>query len=143
MKCIKILMKSFGRSTMEQQSTYEIGQLVQAKVRSGIYIGEVYEIYAPRLVVKILAVVKHPDQGDLHNPNEPDVAMFHERRALSYTEKTTVLPRDIQLYTGAIPEYKESLLIATNQQLNQLYKLNQWTGKSLVILKELLQDYNR
>ncbi|MCR8659535.1 kinase-associated lipoprotein B [Paenibacillus endoradicis] len=128
---------------MEQQSAYVIGQLVQAKVRTGIYIGEVYEIYSPRLVVKILAVIKHPDQGDLHNPNEPDVAMFHERRALSYTEKTTVLPRDVQPYSGSIPDYKESLLIAAHQQLNQLHKLNQWTGKSLVILKELLQDYEK
>ena len=128
---------------MEQQSEYEIGQLVQAKVRSGIYIGEVHEIYAPRLVVKILAVVKHPDQGDLHNPNEPNVAMFHERRALSYTEKTTVLQRDVQLYSGAIPEYKESLLIAANQHLNQLHKLNQWTAKSIEILNELLEDYKR
>jgi len=128
---------------MEQQPEYEVGHLVQAKVRTGIYIGEVYELYSPRIVVKILAVIKHPDQGDLHNPNDPNVAMFHERRALSYTEKTTVLPRDIQLYNGTVPDYKQSLLIAVEQQLHQLHKLNQFTGKSIEILNELVQDYNK
>lgn len=119
----------------------KIGQLVQVKVRTGIYIGEVYEIYSPRLVVKILAVVKHPDQGDLHHPHDPNVAMFHERRALSYTEKTTVLPRDVEPYHGSVPEYKESLLQAAHEQLQQLHKLNQWTGKSIEILTELMNDY--
>lgn len=128
---------------MEKQQTYTIGQLVQAKVRTGIYIGEVYEIYSPRLVIKILAVIKHPDQGDLHNPNNPDVPMFHERRALSYTEKTTVLPRDIQSYVGEIPDYKESLRNAARHQLEQLHKLNQWTDKSISILNELMQDYEK
>lgn len=128
---------------MMESNTYEVGQLVQAKVRSGIYIGEVYEIYSPRYVVKILAVVKHPEQGDLHHPQDPDVPLFHERRALSYTEKTTVLARDMQLYKGEIPEYNQSVIRAAQLQLEQLHKLNQWSSKSIEVLTELMQDYKQ
>jgi len=122
-------------------SEFLIGQLVTAKVRTGIYIGEIIERYDPRLVVKILAVIKHPEQGDLHHPYNPDVPMFHERRALAYTEKTTVLPKDVEHYEGEIPEYKESLLQAAQQELEKLDKLNRWTAKSLDNMKTLIESY--
>jgi len=125
----------------ESKQEYQVGQLVQVKVRTGIYIGEIYEIYSPRLVVKILAVVKHPEQGDLHHPYDPDVPLFHERRALSFTEKTTVLPRDVQSYAGVVPDYKQSLLHAAKAELEQLEKLNRWTAQSITILDELVQSY--
>lgn len=118
-----------------------IGQLVTAKVRTGVYIGEIVERYDPRLVVKILAVVKHPEQGDLHHPYNPDVPMFHERRALAYTEKTTVLPKDVEYYEGELPDYKESLLQAAQQELEKLDKLNRWTAKSLDNMKTLIATY--
>lgn len=119
----------------------EIGQLVTVKVRSGIYIGEIVEKFDPRLVVSILAVVKHPQQGDLHHPYEPDVSMFHERRALAYTEKTTVLPRDVTHYEGEVPAYKESLREAAQQELASLDKLHRWTAKSIENMKELMNSY--
>jgi len=122
-------------------SELHIGQLVTAKVRTGIYIGEIVERYDPRLVVKILAVVKHPEQGDLHHPYNPDVPMFHERRALAYTEKTTVLPKDVEYYEGELPDYKESLLQAAQQELEKLDKLNRWTAKSLDNMKALIETY--
>ncbi len=127
----------------ETKQEFQVGQLVQVKVRTGIYIGEVYEIYSPRLVVTILAVLKHPEQGDLHHPRDPDVPLFHERRALSYTEKTTVLPRDVQLYAGEVPDYKQSLLYAVKAELDQLKKLNRWTAQSITILDELMESYSR
>jgi kinase-associated protein B len=68
----------------------KIGDNVRVEIRSGHYLGELIEINGPRVLVKVLAVLKHPEQGDLHNPYNPDVPMFHERRALSYTEKTNV-----------------------------------------------------
>jgi kinase-associated protein B len=120
---------------------YQIGELVTVKVRTGNYIGEVYELYDMRLVVKILAVVKHPEQGDLHHPNDPDVPMFHERRALAYTEKTTVLPRDVQPYSGDIPDYKQSLAQAAQQELYRLDKLYRWAAKSKATLEDVIKTY--
>ena len=120
---------------------YSIGELVTVQVRTGIYIGEVFELYEKRLVVKILAVLKHPEQGDLHHPYDPDVPMFHERRALAYTEKTTVLPRDVQSFYGAVPDYKQSLIKAAQQELQRLDKLQRWAAKSIATLEDVIKTY--
>lgn len=120
---------------------YSIGELVTVQVRTGIYIGEVFELYEKRLVVKILAVLKHPEQGDLHHPYEPDVPMFHERRALAYTEKTTVLPKDVQRYNGVVPDYKQSLAEAAQHELLRLDKLQRWAAKSKATLEDVIKTY--
>lgn len=122
-------------------TNFQIGELVTVKVRSGIYVGEVYELYGTRLVVKILAVTKHPEQGDLHHPYDPDVPMFHERRALAYTEKTTVLPRDVQPYHGEVPDYKASLDKAAQQELHRLDKLQRWAVKSVANMQDIIKTY--
>lgn len=69
------------------ENELKVGEIVKIEVRSGHYAGELVELNGPRALVKVLAVLKHPEQGDLHQPYDPDVAMFHERRALSFTEK--------------------------------------------------------
>jgi len=117
------------------------GDIVRAEVRSGQYIGELIEVNGPRALVKVLAVLKHPQQGDLHHPYDPDVPMFHERRALSYTEKTTVLLRDVKKYSGEIPEYKESLLAAVQAELDALDRLQRWSAKGLEQLRGLQKEY--
>ncbi|MFX3632191.1 MAG: sporulation phosphorelay system protein KapB [Candidatus Pristimantibacillus sp.] len=117
------------------------GAIVQAEIRSGQYIGEVVEFNGPRALIKVLAVIKHPEQGDLHNPYDPDVPMFHERRALSYTEKTMVLMRDVKLYHGEIPDYRLSLQAAADAQIAALDRLQRWSERGLVLMKELRQDY--
>ncbi|MUT67745.1 sporulation phosphorelay system protein KapB [Paenibacillus sp. NEAU-GSW1] len=128
----------------QEQDRFEAGMIVEAEVRSGRYIAEIMEINGPRALVKIVAVLKHPEQGDLHQPYNPDVAMFHERRALSFTEKTTVLLRALSPYRRAeIPPYKETLLSATAQGLEELYRLRRWIEKSIEILKELETDYKK
>lgn len=124
-----------------QVMDFQIGELVTTKVRTGIYIGEVYELYGSRLVVKILAVIKHPEQGDLHHPQDPDVPLFHERRALAYTEKTTVLLKDVERYNGEVPDYKQSLVKATQQELLRLDKLHRWAAKSINNLQGLIETY--
>ncbi|RJE88861.1 kinase [Paenibacillus sp. 1011MAR3C5] len=128
-------------SSYEEPFRCEVGNIVKAKVRSGVYVGEVVELNAPRALVKVLAVLKHPEQGDLHQPYNPDVAMFHERRALSYTEKTTVLIRDLQSYAGAVPDYRESLHAAVAAEIESLDRLNRWTAKSLETMIGLQKDY--
>ncbi|MHA6483012.1 sporulation phosphorelay system protein KapB [Paenibacillus sp. strain BS8-2] len=119
----------------------QAGDIVQAEVRSGRYIAELMEINGPRALVKVLAVLEHPEQGDLHQPYNPDVPMFHERRALSYTEKTTVLLRDIAPHTGDVPNYYESLKAAVMGSIQALDRLNRWTGKALESIRQLEKEY--
>ncbi|NIK78339.1 kinase-associated protein B [Paenibacillus castaneae] len=130
---------------MEQMNQFDhnltIGDIVQAEVRSGQYVGELVEINGPRMLVKVLAVLKHPEQGDLHNPYNPDVPMFHERRALSYTEKTTVLKRDVKRYSGQVPDYSASLKAATAAEIEALDRLQRWASKGLEQLQQLQKEY--
>ncbi|MBW7476707.1 kinase-associated lipoprotein B [Paenibacillus oenotherae] len=121
----------------------EAGAIVVIGVKSGEYIGEVVEAGIPRSLVKVLAVLKHPEQGDLHNPYNPDVPMFHERRALSYTEKTNVLRDDMRPYYGNVPEYKESLQRAVAAELESLDRLKRWAERGLQQLEGLAQEYGK
>jgi kinase-associated protein B len=130
-------MESFN----QEDQSLKIGDHVRAEVRSGQYIGELIEINGPRALVKVLAVLKHPEQGDLHNPYNPDVPMFHERRALSYTEKTTVLMRDVKRFTGSIPEYGASLRTAAEAEIAGLDRLHRWAAKGLEQMQQLLKEY--
>ncbi|WP_169083596.1 sporulation phosphorelay system protein KapB [Paenibacillus sp. PL91] len=125
----------------QEDQSLKIGEHVRAEVRSGQYIGELIEINGPRALVKVLAVLKHPEQGDLHNPYNPDVPMFHERRALSYTEKTTVLLRDVKRFTGSIPEYGASLRAAAEAEIAGLDRLQRWAAKGLEQMQQLLKEY--
>lgn len=126
-----------------------VGSSVLASIRTGQYIGEITEFYGPRAVVKILAVVKHPQQGDLHHPYDPDVPLFHERKALSYTEKSTVLIRDVAPYGGETPDYKLSLRQALDRQTEELRNalagaddgMARWIKRSLETLDALRADY--
>ncbi len=123
------------------QSGLQVGDLVKAEVRTGHYIGELLELNGPRGLVKVLAVLKHPEQGDLHSPYNPDVPMFHERRALSYTEKTTVLLRDLVRYAGSVPDYSESLRTATEAEIAALDRLQRWAARGLEQMLQLQKEY--
>ncbi|OBZ13464.1 MULTISPECIES: sporulation phosphorelay system protein KapB [Bacillales] len=125
----------------QEDQSLKIGDFVRAEIRSGQYIGELLELNGPRALVKVLAVVKHPEQGDLHNPYNPDVPIFHERRALSYTEKTNVLIRDIKKHTGSIPEYNASLRAAAEAEAAGLDRLQRWAAKGLEQMQQLLKEY--
>ena len=125
----------------ETTQQLEIGTTVKMDYKTGVYVGELIEVNAPRGVVKVLAVLKHPDQGDLHNPYDPDVPMFHERRALSYTEKALTLLRDIKPYAGEVPEYKSSLRQALQAEIDMLDKLKRWAERGLEQLEGLGREY--
>ncbi|CAM4418478.1 kinase-associated protein B [Paenibacillus endophyticus] len=127
--------------TNQNDKGIKIGEYVKAEVRSGQYVGELIEINGPRALVKVLAVLKHPEQGDLHNPYNPDVPMFHERRALSYTEKTTVLLRDVLPYAGSVPEYGASLKAAAEAEVAALDRLHRWAAKALEQMQQLQKEY--
>lgn len=49
--------------------------------KTGVYAVEVVEENGDQVLVKVLQVIKHPKQGDLHNPNEVEgVFSMNEKR---------------------------------------------------------------
>lgn len=98
----------------------QIGQIVKAHNKSGTYIGEVLQDRDRKYLVKVLAVVKHPMQGDLHNPGQTENVFFHERKALSYNEKVNVSKSAVHAYDDEIPAYDQSLKKAVNDLKTKL-----------------------
>src|SRR5690554_8218097 len=96
-------------------NAFKVGQIVTGIYNTGKYVGEVVEDRNERYLIQVLAVLKHPKQGDLHHPNSVDVPLFHERRALAYKEKANIPKVYVKEYIGEIPDYKESLLEALNE----------------------------
>lgn len=122
----------------------KIGDIVTAIQKTGKYIGEITEDRNSAYLVRILAVLKHPMQGDLHNPKQVDVSMFHQRRALAYREQTNVPKNMVRPYEGEIPEYQESLKKAVATMKETLTETeNDFTHLSLQLLHELEKDYFR
>ena len=89
--------------------TVQTGKLVKAFYKTGAYIGLVTEDKGSHAVVQIKEVTKHPRQGDLHHPNEVDVPLFHERKALSFNERANIPFSMIKPFEGEIGDYFESL----------------------------------
>lgn len=121
--------------------TQGTSDIVKITYKTGDYIGEAIDRDDRRLLVKVLAVLQHPTQGDLHNPYDPDTAMFHERRALSYTEKVWVPTQTAQHYTGAIPDYRESLQTALGIEMERVDRLKRWSERCIEQLITLRKDY--
>ncbi len=55
--------------------------------KTGSYGVTIVEENGDDVLVKVEQVIKHPKQGDLHNPTETEGVFFHERKA-SATKKT-------------------------------------------------------
>ncbi|MFJ8246070.1 kinase-associated lipoprotein B [Peribacillus asahii] len=120
----------------------KIGEIVTAINKTGKYIGEVTEDRGNAYLVRILAVLKHPMQGDLHNPRQTEVTMFHQRRALAYREQTNVPKNMVKPYEGEIPDYQTSLREAVTTMKEALAKEETDFNKlSLQQLEELEADY--
>ncbi|WP_101843198.1 kinase-associated lipoprotein B [Halobacillus sp. Marseille-P3879] len=86
------------------------GDIVKAHYKTGIYIGEFIEERPHAYLVKVLAVDKHPMQGDLHNPGQTDEVFFHQRKALSYLEKANINKQAIEILEDQeVPDYTDSL----------------------------------
>ncbi len=88
--------------------------------KTGKYFGRLFAERPQGLVVEVLAVEKHPTQGDLHNPRAVDVPLFHVRQALHEHEKVVVPPSVVYAYDGEIPSYKESLKSAYDSAVEKL-----------------------
>lgn len=81
-------------------------------------------------------------QGDLHNPEQTEVSMFHQRRALAFREQTNVPKNMVRIFEEEIPEYKESLREACRENETHLKRRHtEWNDKSLQLLEDLAADY--
>lgn len=127
---------------MKHSKQLDLGMKVQALYKSGLYVGELCEVRGNKGVVQVLAVLKHPAQGDLHHPFEANVELFHQRRALAFKEKALVPFAHIREYEGDIPEYLPSLKKALEEEMKiVLNRKDQWGDQAYALLKELEKDY--
>jgi kinase-associated protein B len=122
-------------------SSFQVGDHVIAAYKTGEYIGEIVEVSALKAAVKVLAVYRHPTQGDLHNPKQADVAFFHQRRALAFQEIALMPLNTISPYDHNIPDYKESLRQALSNEMEELKHTIRFAQKCLSELEGLEKDY--
>ncbi|MFS0881917.1 kinase [Bacillus sp. 7586-K] len=119
-----------------------IGDIVTGIYKTGKYIGEITDIRPMHYLVKVKAVLKHPQQGDLHHPKDADVQFFHERRALAFNEQTNIPKKMVKPFDGDIPDYQESLKNALTELREELMQLNTpWAEQSLSNLSRLEANY--
>lgn len=126
-------------------TTISIGDTVRTSYNSGKYIGEVLEDRGDRFLIKVLAVLNHPMQGDLHNPGKVDGVFFHQRKAMAHYEKMNAAKSAVQPFSGEIPDYNHSLHTAINK-LKQKLTINDsaFNKKALEKLQELEEnDYTK
>ncbi len=121
----------------------QIGSKVTAIYKTGKYIGEITEIRPEHILVKVLAVTKHPMQGDLHHPKEANVPFFHERKALSYREQANIPKKMVKPFEGEeVPDYKASLKEAVIKMKDELRTdSSPWALQSLQNIEVLEKDY--
>ena len=123
-------------------SELQVGTAVTGIYKTGKYIGEITDIRPQHYLVRVLGVLKHPMQGDLHNPKEADVLIFHERRALAFREQANIPKQMVKPFEEEIPDYKESLKIAVDKMKNELLETSsQWAEMSLKMIDSLEKDY--
>lgn len=125
-------------------SELKIGDKVTAIYKTGKYIGEITDIRPRHFLVRILAVLKHPIQGDLHHPKEAEGVFFHERRALSFREQTNVPKQMVKPFADEIPDYMDSLKAAVEKMKEELLADGSaWAQRSLKNIESLEKDYFR
>lgn len=112
--------------------------------KSGVYGVEVVEETQDQILVKVLQVIKHPKQGDLHSPNEAEGVFFHERKALSLYEKRFTTKSKLKPFDVDLLPYEVSLQRAITQLETKLKTEDTlYNQKSLMCLNELKKDYER
>lgn len=121
---------------------FKVGDKVTAIYKTGKYIGEITEERPQHYLVRVLAVLKHPMQGDLHHPKETEVGIFHQRRALAYREQTNVPKQMVKHFDEKIPDFQESLRAALDKMKKEINDSpSAWGEKSLEMLNSLENDY--
>lgn len=123
-------------------SEFKIGDSVTAIYKTGKYIGEITDMKPAHYLVRILAVLKHPMQGDLHQPKEANVGIFHERRALAFREQANIPQKMVKPFEEEIPDYQSSLREAIEKMKTDLKEdSSAWAELSLKNIEVLEKDY--
>lgn len=126
------------------EKEFNIGDKVTAFYKTGKYYGEITGVSPSAYLIRVLAVAKHPMQGDLHNPKQTEVSMFHQRRALSFREQMNVPKNMVKPFNEEIPEYETSLKDALDNMKQKLSEEDTpWNQKSLEMVNGLEMDYFR
>ncbi|MCQ6276513.1 kinase-associated lipoprotein B [Bacillus sp. V3B] len=127
---------------MNDLDSLQVGDTVTAIYKTGKYIGEITDIRPEHFLVRVLAVMKHPMQGDLHHPKDVDVPFFHERKALSYREQANIPKKMVKPFDETLPDYESSLKIAI-QILKEELTLDSslWAARSLKNIETLEVEY--
>jgi len=121
---------------------FKVGDIVRAHYNSGTYIGEVLEDRGNRFLVEVLAVDKHPIQGDLHSPKQVQGIAFHERKALAYREKMNAKKPATFAYDNDVPNYAESLKEAVEKIRTTLKAEDtEYNNKALEKIRDLEEHY--
>lgn len=116
--------------------------IVRVPYKTGVYIGEKIEEKNDKSLIKVREVLKHPKQGDLHNPKQVDVAMFHERKALAEFEKVWIPTAMVKEAELSGRSYNETLKQAYNAYFQELEnKETSFDKKSLETLQKAAEDY--
>lgn len=119
-----------------------VGDIVQTNYNSGTYIAEVLEDKGNFILVKILAVVIHPQQGDLHARGQAEGVAFHERKALAFQEKMNARKRLSKKFTDEIPDYATSLQKSVESFKEELQQEDTlFNQKSLEKIADLEKHY--
>ncbi|WP_010647320.1 sporulation phosphorelay system protein KapB [Oceanobacillus massiliensis] len=119
-----------------------IGEIVKAHYHSGTYIGEVKEDRGQNYLIEVLAVIKHPLQGDLHNYGKLEDVFFHQRKALAFHEKMNVKKAAVHSFNEQIPAYGSSLKQAVASYRQKLEaEENEFGAASLKKLDGLEKQY--
>jgi kinase-associated protein B len=127
---------------VKQVTEFQIGTVVTGIYKTGKYIGEITEIRPQHYLIRVLAVLKHPMQGDLHSPKDADVLIFHERRALSFREQANIPKPMVKPFEGDVPDYQESLKEAVAKMKKDLAETStEWSELSLRAMNTLAKDY--
>lgn len=111
--------------------------------KTGVYGVSIVEEKDNQVLVQIEQVIKHPKQGDLHNPKETENVFFHERRALSQFEKRYTTNAQLKEFDVRSMPYVESLQLAISKLEDRLrQKDDEHARRSLENLQNLKNDYS-
>ncbi|MDF9411800.1 kinase [Brevibacillus laterosporus] len=125
------------------ERSLQLGDIVTVRHRTGEYISEIIELTPSKALVKTLAVLTHPTQGDLHNLYETNVPLFHQRKAMAFLEKVYVPTAVLQPYSGeGVPSYPDSLQQALQKLEEQLRERgDEYANLALHQLTQLREEY--
>jgi kinase-associated protein B len=111
--------------------------------KTGVYGVIIVEEQNNQILVQVEQVIKHPKQGDLHNPKATENVFFHERKALSQFEKRYTSRSQLKEFNEEPLPYVESLQLAISKLEERLQqKQDEHSRRSLENLQNLKEDYS-